>query len=405
MAGGKHWHEAAGTHWIVPLPQAGVATGLVCSLERRFDSRQTHGNSTVARVSFAAANHMSKQGILLMNLGSPDSTAVPDVRKYLKEFLMDGRVLDAPYPIRWFVVNLLILPKRPKESAHAYATIWTKEGSPLVVTSRRVRELLQARVPVPVELCMRYQSPSPETALTSLRKQGVTEVHLIPLFPHYAMSSFETAIVRIQEAVDRSFPGIRLTSESAYYNHPDYIAALVASAADYLKQDYDHLLFSYHGIPERHLRKSDPTGCHCLKAENCCAGEHPAHKFCYRAQCLKTTDLFVKHAGVPAGKWSVSFQSRLGRDPWLKPYTDFELIRFAQEGKKKLLVICPAFVSDCLETIEEIGVRGKESFESAGGTSLKLIPCMNEHPRWIDALEGMARRFGGAAPPQSIAAR
>ena len=340
---------------------------------------------------------MSKKGILLMNLGSPDSTAVSDVRKYLREFLMDGRVLDAPYPIRWFLVNCLILPKRPKESAHAYETIWTKEGSPLVVTSKRVRQLLQSRVAVPVELCMRYQNPTPEVALASLQRQGVTNVHLIPLFPHYAMSSFETAVVRVQELVARSFPGMTLTSEKAYYRQPDYIAALVASASEYLKQPYDHLLFSYHGIPERHLRKSDPTGGHCLMAKDCCSGDHPSHEFCYRAQCFKTTELFVKAAGIPAGKWSISFQSRLGRDPWLKPYTDFELERFAREGKQRLLVMCPAFVSDCLETIEEIGVRGKESFERAGGSSLQLIPCMNEHPRWIEALAEMTRRFTGAA--------
>jgi len=257
-----------------------------------------------------------------------------------------------------------------------------------------VQRLLQARVEVPVELCMRYQNPTPEVALASLQRQGVTDVHLIPLFPHYAMSSFETAVVRIEEAVKRSFPGLTLMHERAYYNQPDYIAALVASAAEYLKQPYDHLLFSFHGIPERHLRKSDPTGCHCLQAANCCQVESPAHAYCYRAQCFKTTALFVQQAGIPAGKWSISFQSRLGRDPWLKPYTDFELERFAREGKKRLLVMCPAFVSDCLETIEEIGVRGKAGFEGAGGESLQLIPCMNEHPRWIDALEGMVRGLG-----------
>jgi protoporphyrin/coproporphyrin ferrochelatase len=345
---------------------------------------------------------MSKKGILLMNLGSPDSTSVSDVRKYLREFLMDGRVLDAPYPVRWFVVNCLILPKRPRESAHAYETIWTKDGSPLVVTSKAVQRLLQQRVDVPVELCMRYQNPTPEVALASLQRQGVTEVHLIPLFPHYAMSSFETAVVRVAELVRQSFPGLKLTSEPAYYNQPDYIAALVASAGDFLQQDYDHLLFSYHGIPERHLRKSDPTGCHCLKVENCCSVPSPAHATCYRAQCFKTTELFVKAAGIPDGKWSISFQSRLGRDPWLKPYTDFELERFAKEGKKKLLVMCPAFVSDCLETIEEIGVRGKESFEGAGGESLTLIPCMNEHPRWLDALAGMVRRFTGSPATPAV---
>lgn len=339
---------------------------------------------------------MGTKGILLMNLGSPDSTAVPDVRRYLREFLMDGRVLDSAFPVRWFVVNCLILPRRPKESAHAYTAIWTREGSPLVVTSRRVQQLLQARLSVPVELCMRYQSPTPEVALASLQRQGVTDVHLIPLFPHYAMSSFETAVVRVQETVAGSFPGMRLTSERAYYRQPEYIAALVASAAPYLAGDYDHFLFSYHGIPERHLRKSDPTGNHCLVAKECCAGEHPAHEFCYRAQCFKTTELFVREAGVPKGKWSIAFQSRLGRDPWLKPYTDFELERLARDGTKRLLVMCPAFVSDCLETLEEIGIRGKHAFEQAGGTSLQLIPCMNEHPRWIGALETMARRFAGS---------
>jgi protoporphyrin/coproporphyrin ferrochelatase len=338
---------------------------------------------------------MGQHGVLLMNLGSPDSTAVPDVRKYLREFLMDGRVLDAPYPVRWFVVNCQILPTRAKESAHAYESIWTAEGSPLVVTSRRVQQLLQDRLPVPVELCMRYQKPTPEAALASLRQQGVTDVHLIPLFPHYAMSSFETAIVRVQDAVARSVPRMRLTTERAYYRDPEYIAALVASAAEYLAHGYDHLLFSYHGIPERHLRKSDPTGQHCLVSKDCCAGDHPAHEFCYRAQCFKTTEAFVREARIPAGRWSVSFQSRLGRDPWLTPYTDVEIERFARAGVERLLVICPAFVSDCLETIEEIGIRGKQAFEHAGGTSLQLVPCMNEHPRWIDALEGMVRRAIG----------
>lgn len=339
---------------------------------------------------------MSNKGILLMNLGSPDSTAVPDVRRYLREFLMDGRVLDAAYPVRWFVVNCLILPKRPRESAHAYESIWTKEGSPLVVTSRAVQRLLQEQVEMPVELCMRYQNPTVEAGLTGLAKRGVTDVHLIPLFPHYAMSSFETAVVRVQEAVKKSFPQMRMTSEPPYFNHPDYIAALVASAETQLKQDYDHLLFSFHGIPEHHVRKSDPTGSHCLSCANCCAGDHPAHQFCYRAQCLKTMEAFVAKAGIPRDKFSYSFQSRLGRKPWLKPYTDFEVKRFAEEGRKRMLVICPAFVSDCLETIEEIGMRARADFIAAGGESLELIPCMNEHPRWIEALQGMVNRFAAA---------
>jgi ferrochelatase len=218
---------------------------------------------------------------------------------------------------------------------------------------------------------------------------------LIPLFPHYAMSSYETAVVRVHEVVAQMAPQMKITVQPPYYDQPDYIAALVASAADYFKKDYDHLLFSFHGIPERHIKKSDTTGCHCLATPNCCETPSPAHAHCYRAQCFKTAALFIKKAGVPAGKWSVSFQSRLGKDPWLKPYTDYELPRLATEGKKKMLVICPAFVSDCLETIEEIGIRGCEEFMAGNGKEFTRIPCMNEHPAWIDALEKMAWRFVG----------
>ena len=340
---------------------------------------------------------MSK-GVLLVNLGSPDSPSVPDVRRYLNEFLMDGRVLDVAWPLRRLIVGIILI-NRPKESAHAYEKIWTKDGSPLVVISRNVQKKLQARLNVPVELAMRYRSPSIETAVKALAAKGVTETLLIPLFPHYAMSSYETAVVRVQEVAAKFAPQMKLTVQPPYFDQPEYVAALVASAADFLNQDYDHLLFSYHGIPERHLRKSDPTGCHCLQTENCCDVASPAHAVCYRAQCFATTAAFVKLAGLPQEKYSVSFQSRLGKDPWLKPYTDYELPRLANEGKKRMLVICPAFVSDCLETIEEIGMRGCEQFLAGSGKEFTRIPCMNEHPAWIDALGKMTGRFiaGGRA--------
>ena len=334
---------------------------------------------------------MSK-GILLVNLGSPASPSVPDVRRYLNEFLMDGRVLDVAWPLRRFVVGMILI-KRPKESGHAYEKIWTKDGSPLVVTSKHVQAALQKRVSAPVELAMRYQQPSIEQAVRNLAGKGVTDVLLIPLFPHYAMSSFETAVVRVQEVAAKRASQMKISVQPPFYDAPDYIAALVASAADFLRRDYDHLLFSYHGIPERHLRKSDPTGGHCLQAENCCEVASPAHATCYRAQCFATTAAFVKLARVPKEKYSVSFQSRLGRDPWLKPYTDYELPRLAQEGRKKMLVMCPAFVSDCLETIEEIGMRGCADFMAASGKEFTRIPCMNEHPAWITALEKMVNTF------------
>jgi protoporphyrin/coproporphyrin ferrochelatase len=335
---------------------------------------------------------MSK-GILLVNLGSPDSTSVGDIRKYLREFLMDRRVLDTPWPIRFCVVNFAILPTRPKQSAEAYEKIWTPEGSPLIVTSRHVRAKLQERVAVPVELAMRYQNPSIENAIRKLCDAKVNELFLIPLFPHYAMSSYESAVECVKKAARRIAPQMRIEVQPPFFDSPDYISALVADAKNHLEGDYDHLLFSFHGIPERHLKKSDPTGRHCLKIENCCEVESPAHRTCYRAQCFKTVAAFVAKAQIPSGKFSVAFQSRLGRDPWLKPYTDLELAEFPKRGIKKLLVICPAFVSDCLETLEEINIRGRETFLLAGGKEFAQIPCLNEDSLWISALEKMARRF------------
>lgn len=334
---------------------------------------------------------MSK-GILLVNLGSPDSTAVPDVRRYLNEFLMDERVIDVAWPVRRFVVGMILI-KRPKETGHAYEKIWTKAGSPLIVTSRNVQKQLQERVKVPVELAMRYQNPSIPSAVRKLAERGVDELLLIPLFPHYAMSSYETAVERVKEVGRSVSPKMRISVQPPFYKDPDYIAALVASAGDFLKKDYDYLLFSYHGIPERHVKKSDPTGCHCLAKEDCCQVASPAQATCYRAQCFQTTDAFVQQAGIPSEKCSVSFQSRLGKDPWLKPYTDFEFERLARQGVRKLLVICPAFVADCLETIEEIRIRGRETFLQAGGNTLEQIPCLNENPFWIGVLEGMINRF------------
>jgi len=334
---------------------------------------------------------MSK-GVLFVNLGSPDSPSVPDVRRYLNEFLMDSRVIDVAWPIRRFVVSTILI-HRPKESAHAYQKVWLKEGSPLIVISKNVLKKVQARVKVLVELAMRYQNPSIDGALRKLAGQGVDDLLLIPLFPQYAMSSFETAVVRVKELAAKIAPGMRIAVQPPFYNAPEFITALVANAEEHLNKGYDYLLFSYHGLPERQIRKSDPTGNHCLARENCCEVASPAHATCYRAQCYQTTKAFAEKAGIPREKYSVSFQSRLGKDPWLKPYTDFEFERLAKQGVKKLLVICPAFVSDCLETIEEIDIRGRDAFIQAGGEELQQIPCLNEHPLWIDTLVGMVDQF------------
>lgn len=336
---------------------------------------------------------MSKEAILLVNLGSPDSTSIPDVRRYLREFLMDERVIDVPWLNRFFLVNFLILPFRPARTAEAYRSIWTEEGSPLLVLSRKLQAALQARFSMPVALAMRYQNPSIPDILAGLAEQDVSRILLVPLYPHYALSSSETVIVRVQECLKQKWPEKQLKILPPFYQDSDYIRALVASAQPYLQTPYDHLLFSFHGLPERHLRKTDPTGSHCLQSPDCCEKASPALPTCYRAQSFRTVSAFVEQAKIPKDKYSVAFQSRLGRDPWLKPYTDLEITRLAREGAKRLLVICPSFVSDCLETLEEIQMRGNETFTEAGGESLQLIPCLNEHPEWIDALEKMIRRL------------
>ena len=339
---------------------------------------------------------MSKRGILLVNLGSPASTDVADVRSYLGEFLMDERVLDVAYPVRWALVNLVILPTRPRESAEAYSEVWTPEGSPLIVTSEHVQGLLRERVgdEAPIALGMRYAEPSIEAGVKELVRQGVDEILLIPLYPHYAMSSYETVVVKAQEVID-AMPGrIALRIQPPFYAEPDYIDALIDVARPYLdEQPWDHLLFSYHGIPERHVKVRDPSGAYCLKQPDCCDRDNPAHGFCYRAQVFRTSREFAARAGIPKEKYSVSFQSRLGRDPWLRPYTDQTLTALPARGIKNLLVICPAFVSDCLETLEEINMRGREDFMEAGGESFEMIPCLNEHPSWIGVLERFVREF------------
>jgi ferrochelatase len=311
---------------------------------------------------------------------------------------MDGRVLDAPWPVRFFIVHGLILPFRPKQSAHAYQSIWTPSGSPLVTTSMRVQALLQQRFNLPVELAMRYQNPSIASALQHLAQRSVRELLVIPLFPHYAMSSYETAAERVRELARKHHPSLHLSIQPPYYQDPDYIAALAASAKPILDSGFDHLLFSYHGVPERHIRKGDPTRSHCLQHPDCCHTPSPAHATCYRAQCFATTAAFQKITGIQNA--SVAFQSRLGRDPWLTPYTDAEIERLARSGVRRLCVISPAFVADCLETIEEIGMRGRDTFLTAGGTDFQLIPCLNDHPRWIDTLERMIHQF---APGTSAA--
>ena len=324
-----------------------------------------------------------------MNLGSPDSTEVKDVKRYLDQFLMDERVIDKPWLLRALLVKGIIVPFRAPKSAEAYKSIWTEKGSPLIVISKQLRDALKKEVEEPVVIAMRYGTPSPKEAFDELvqKNPDLEEVVAIPLYPHYAMSSYETAVEYTKEQHAKGGYNFKLTFIKPFYNDDDYIHALTESIRPFVENgDYDQILFSYHGIPERHVLKCDPTKKHCLQSPNCCEVPSEAHAYCYRHQCWTTTNLVADKLGIPKEKRGFSFQSRLGRDPWLKPYTAVRLKELPAEGVKKLLVVCPAFVSDCLETIEEMGEEGREFFLEAGGESFELIPCLNVHPLWVGTL-------------------
>lgn len=340
------------------------------------------------------------KGVLLVNLGSPQSPTPEDVKPYLDEFLMDERVIDVPRWWRTVLVRGIILRSRPKQSAAAYSKIWWEEGSPLIVISQRFAQKLQQQLELPVALGMRYGNMSIKEGLDSLHAKGVSEVLLVPLYPHYAMSSYETVVVKALEEQQKHYPAMRIDTLPPFYNRASYIRVLAGSIAEQLADfDYDHILFSYHGIPERHIRKSDPTRFHCKIDAQCCITPSVAHNSCYRHQCFATTTAVVREMGLDPAMVSNSFQSRLGRDPWLKPYTDFEFERLAKAGKKKLAVITPAFVSDCLETLEEIAMEGRDQFLEAGGESYQHIGCLNDNQQWVDLMGSWVRAWEEKGSP------
>jgi ferrochelatase len=324
----------------------------------------------------------------MVNLGSPDSTDNEDVRDYLDEFLMDERVIDLPKWFRTFLVKGIILKTRPKKSAEAYRKIWWNEGSPLIVLSEKLQEKVQNKVSVPVQLAMRYGNPSIKTGMENLKQLGVTEVLIIPLYPQFAMATTETILVLAEKLQKEYFPEMQLTSLPSFYNHPDYIRVLGNSIQEKLQDtNWEHLLFSYHGVPERHIRKSDVTKSHCKMDGKCCFEDSPAHQYCYRHQCEMTSIKVAEYLELKEGSYSTSFQSRVSiLGSWLKPYTDKTVEKFAKKGIKELAIATPAFVSDCLETLEEIGMEAAEDFEENGGKHLHVIPCINDRDEWVRVL-------------------
>lgn len=332
-----------------------------------------------------------KKGVLLVNLGSPDSTKTSDVRKYLREFLSDDKVIDVWF-VRNIILHLFILPFRSPKSAAAYRKIWWDEGSPLIVLTERLQKKLQPQTDLPVEIGMRYGNPSIKAGLEKLKQQGCEHIFVVPLYPQYAMSTTETVVEKTEEVQQQYFKDLKIEFLPPFYNDDDYISALASSIESELPEEFDKLLFSYHGIPERHIYKTDKTNT-CEIGKCCFKDDNPSHNTCYRHQCYKTTELVREKLGLKKKQVFQSFQSRLGRDPWLQPYTDATLEHFPEKGVKKIAIVAPAFVSDCLETLEELAMEGKEEFMEAGGEQFTYIPCLNDSDVFVDYLKSKIEIF------------
>ncbi|HEX8701512.1 MAG TPA: ferrochelatase [Myxococcaceae bacterium] len=349
-----------------------------------------------------------KKGLLLVNLGTPDAPEPGPVRRYLREFLNDPRVIDINPMGRWLLLNLIILPFRPAKSAEAYQKIWTKEGSPLLVYSRALTAAVAGRLQgqYEVELAMRYGNPSLPDAVKALRSRGVTEFIVLPLYPQAAASSSSSTLARTYEVLAGAWDVAPVRAVPAFFDHPGFLDAFAEVARPVLSEmRADHVLMSYHGLPERHMRKSDPSGGHCLASAGCCDVLTEVNRNCYRAQCFATSRGLAERLGLRPDGYTVSFQSRLGRTPWVKPYTDVVLPELAHKGVKRLAVMCPAFVADCLETLEEVGLRAREQFLQSGGEALTLVPSLNAHPAWVDAVVRLVSEADGSVPAATSSPR
>ncbi|GHB83957.1 ferrochelatase [Persicitalea jodogahamensis] len=337
---------------------------------------------------------IGKTGVLIVNLGTPDSPNTPDVRKYLREFLMDGRVIDISYTSRWMLINLIIAPFRAPKSAKVYKELWTEAGSPLKTYGVAVEEMLQKALgnEYVVKLAMRYQSPSIENSLAELQQLGLSKITVIPFFPQYASASTGSVYEEVMRVLSQwqVMPELRFVNR--FLDHPKFIEGFVQAGKKYLaERDYDHILFSYHGLPERQILKGDYTGKQC-KLGSCCDTANRHNQFCYRAQCFETTRLLVKELGLEEGTYTTAFQSRLGKTPWIKPYTDDIIKELAGRGIKSVLAFSPSFVADCLETTIEIGDEYKELFEEQGGEHWQLVESLNDSKIWVETLVDLVKQ-------------
>lgn len=333
----------------------------------------------------------AKKGILLINLGTPDSPSVSDVRKYLREFLMDERVIDIPFISRWWLVNMIIAPFRSPKSAKEYQKLWDERGSPLKYYGEDLKILLQQQLgeDYVVELGMRYQNPGIEMALANLITKNVSEIIIVPLFPQYASATTGSVIQRVNEIINKWQVIPKITFINKFFDHPKFIEALAENGKKLLnKTKYDFVIFSYHGLPERQIEKASNSG-YCQLSDSCCAKYHSKNRLCYRAQCFETSRLLATSLGLKEEEYKTTFQSRLGKNPWIQPYTDIVLQELPKKGIKKVLVFSPAFIADCLETTVEVGETFKDLFIEAGGEVWDLVPSLNDNDLWVECLQTM----------------
>ncbi len=345
--------------------------------------------------NYKIANNSSRRGVLLINLGTPNSTSTRDVRAYLRSLLSCDRVLDINPIARWLLLNLIVLPLRPSKSAKAYREIWLENGSPLLVYSQKLKSALVKKFSednICVELGMQCGNPSIKEAVDVLRKKECDRIIVLPMYPQYSSSTYGSAVEDLYKEVLHDWNMPQLQIIPPFFSDSRFIDAWTKVSSPFLEKEPEHVLFSFHGLPMRHLKKSDTTGKWCKNNHKCCLEIQNENRHCYSAQCFHTAKLIAERFNLSPDKWSVSFQSRFGRDEWVKPDTEEHLARLAENGVKKVVVFCPAFVSDCLETLEEIGIRAAEHFREHGGEELELVSSLNDHPAWVDSLTSIIRQ-------------
>ena len=331
------------------------------------------------------------EGVLLINLGSPKELSKKSVRQYLRVFLSDDNVVDLPKFFQQFILRLFILPFRPKNTLEAYEKIWTKEGSPLIISTESIANKLTKKTGWNVEYAMRYEEPSIEKALHKFKKKEINKIYVISLYPHNAMATTVTTELETRNVAMNVSNDFELIFTKPFFDNEEYINAMVNSIRPYVEnKSYDKIIFSYHGIPKRQAKKTDETGEHCFSTSNCCEIENDGSKDCYRSHTRIASDLTAKKLGLEDDQWEIAYQSRIGPG-WLTPFTDKRLAKLPEEGKDNIAILCPSFISDCLETLEEIDIRGRETFLKAGGKKMTYIPCLNDSEDTINLLENLVR--------------